>query len=60
MHTFFVHASVDKHLVCLHVLTVVSSAAMNVGVHIIFQIMVFCRYMPRNGISGLYGSSNFS
>ena len=34
----------------LHVLAIVNSAAMNIGMHIILQIMVFSRYMPRSGI----------
>ena len=36
------------------------SVAMNVGVCVSFQIMVFSRYMPRNGIAESYGSSYFS
>ena len=35
-------------------------AAMNTGVHETFWIMVFSRYMPRIGISELYGSSILS
>ena len=53
-------ASIDGHLVCFHVLAMVDSAAMNIGVHIFFQIMVFSRYISRNGIAGSYGSSIFS
>ena len=30
---------------------------MNMRVHVSFWIIVFSRYMPRNGIAGLYGSS---
>ena len=33
---------------CFHVLAVVNSAAMNVGLHVYFWIMFFSRYMPRN------------
>ena len=39
------------------VLAIVNSAAMNIGVHVSFQIMVSSRYMPRSGIAGSYGSS---
>ena len=46
---------VDGHLGCFHVLTIVSSAAVNTGVHVSFQIMVFSRYMPRSGTAGSYG-----
>ena len=57
---FFIHSSVDGHLACFHVLTIVNSAAVNIGVHVSFRIMVFSRYMPRSGIAGSYGSSIFS
>ena len=40
-------------------LVIVYSAAMNIGVHISFQIMVFSEYMPRSGIAGSYGISIF-
>ena len=59
-HILLIHLSVDGHLGYFHVLVIVSSAAMNIGVHVSFQIMVFSRYMPRNGIAGSYGSSIFS
>ena len=63
-HIFFIRSSVDGLAAgeggCFHVLAIVNSAAMNIGVHASFQIMVFSRYMPRSGIAGLYGSSIFS
>ena len=37
-----------------------NSAAMNIGVHVSFQIWVVSRYMPRSGIAGSYGNSIFS
>ena len=55
----FIHSSVDGHVGCFHVLAVVNSAAMNIGVNESFQIMVFSGYMPRSGIVGIYGSSAF-
>ena len=54
------HSSVNGHLACFHVLAIVNSAAMNIGVHVSFWSMVFCRYMPRSGIAGSYGNSIFS
>ena len=61
-HIFFIHSSVDGHLGCFHILVVVNNAAMNIGVHVSFQISVslFFEYIPRSGFAGLYGSSNFS
>jgi len=52
----------DGYLSVFHVLAIVNSAAMNIGVHVSFQIRVFIfsEYMPRSGISGLNGNSIFS
>ena len=38
---FFIHLSVDKHLGCFHVLAIINNAAVNIGVHVSFQINVF-------------------
>ena len=38
-----------------HVLAIVNSAAMNIGVHVCFWIMVFSGYMPRSEIPGSHG-----
>ena len=59
-HIFFIHSSVDGHLGCSHVLAVVNSAAVNIGVHVSFHIVVFSGYVPRSGIAGSYGDSVFS
>ena len=40
-HIFFIHSSVDEHLGSSHVLAIVKSAAMNVGMHASFQIILF-------------------
>ena len=53
-HNFLIHASVDGHLGCFHVLAIVNSAAMNNGVHVSLSILVTSGYMPRNGIAGSY------
>ena len=53
-HNFFIHSSVDRHLGCFHVLAIVNSAAMNIGVHMSFSIFVSSGYMPRSGIAGSY------
>ena len=61
-HIFFIHSSVDGRLGCFHVLATVNNAAMNIGVHVSFQIRVFIfsGYMPRSGIAASYGNSIFS
>ena len=54
-HNFFINSSVDGHLDCFHVLTIVNSAAVNFVVHMSFSILVSSGYIPRSGISGSYG-----
>ena len=60
--SFFIHSSIDGHLYYFHVLAIVNSAAVNIGVRVSLQIrvFVFSMYMPRNGIAGSYGNSIFS
>ena len=53
---FFIHSSVDGHLDCFHVLLIVNSAVMNLGVHVSSSAMVFSGYMPSTGIAGAHGS----
>ena len=33
-HSFLIHSSVDGYLGCFHVLTIINSAAVNIGVHV--------------------------
>ena len=51
-HIFFIHSSAIGHLGHFHVLAIGNHAAMNIGVYISFQIMVFSELMPRSGIAG--------
>ena len=46
--------------VFFHVLAIVNSAAMSIGLHVSFWIRVFSGYMPKSGIAGSYGNSPFS
>ena len=54
-HIFFIHLSVSGHLGCFHILPIVNSATMNIGVYVSFSIMIFSRYMPSSGFAGSYG-----
>ena len=54
----FMYPYVDRHLGCSHVLAIVNSIAMNVMVHVSFQIRIFSQYMSRSGTVRSYGDSS--
>ena len=42
-HIFIIHSSIERHLVgCFHVLVIVNSAAVNIGVHVSFELEFSC------------------
>jgi len=40
-HHIFIHSSVSGHLGCFHVLATINSAALNIGEHVSFPVIVF-------------------
>ena len=56
-HRFLIHSSADGHLGCFHILAIINSAVMNIGVHVSLSDLVSLVCMPRSGIAGSYGSS---
>ena len=54
-HSLFFRSSVNGHLGCFHVLAIVNSAAVNIGVHVSFSVLVSPGYMLRSGIAESYG-----
>ena len=56
-HSFLNHSSADGPLGCLHVLAIINSAVVNIGVHVSLSDLVSLVFMPRSGIAGSYGSS---
>ena len=47
-YIFFIQSFADGHLGCFHVLAIVNSAAMNIGVHGSFPVIVFSEYMLKS------------
>ena len=59
-HSFLTHLSASRHLGCFHVLAIVNSAVMNIGVHVSLSDLVSLVCMPSSRIPGSYGSSTSS
>ena len=53
-HSFFIHSCVSGYIGFFHVLVIVNSTSMNIGVYV-SSVLVSSGYMPKSDIAGSYG-----
>ena len=56
-HSFLIHSPANGHLGCFHVLNIVNSAVMKIGMHVSLSILVSLVFMLTSAIAGSYDSS---
>ena len=54
-YSFLIRSSADGHPDCFHVLVIINSAAMNIGVHVYLSILVLSVCKSSSGFAGSYG-----
>lgn len=59
-HTLLIHAFINRHLGCFDIVASVSTASVNMAIHIFKTLLLnFFGYMPKSGIAGLCGNCIF-